>query len=118
MLAKVENLDEYGANDRVLTDNLDEANVITSAVKATAGMTHKVVLDIDLPAKLVPSSTEGHFHLYIDHEVAWPKYEALLDALADAGIVEQGYVGASVARGFTAARLPWIRKASAAEVTE
>ncbi|WNT44357.1 hypothetical protein SEA_MABODAMACA_39 [Microbacterium phage Mabodamaca] len=106
---------------RNFTDDLDKATVITSRV---AGQTptlqkykdagyvprHKVILDLDLPAKLVPSTTEGHFHLYIDHEVDWEDYQDLLVALERCGLVETGYVNASLARGHTAARMPWVQK--------
>lgn len=71
---------------------------------------HRPVLDLDLPAQLVPSSTPGHFHLYLDVEVAhWP-YMALLEALEHAGIIEPGYSRASQERGYTAVRLPWVTK--------
>ena len=100
------------------TENIDLANVITSRVAGTE--MHKPLLDIDLPIKVVPSSTPGHSHLYVDKELAWDAYLALLDALAEAGLVEPGYVSASRSRGFTSLRLPWIRKAtnSTPECTE
>ena len=34
----------------------------------------------------------------------------ILEALRAAGIVEPGYVGASEARGYTAIRLPWVKR--------
>lgn len=95
--------------------DIADANVITSEVAATAGFpehlrAHKLVIDLDVPATLVPSTTPGHSHLYIDHPMTWRTYLDVLRALARAGIVEEGYVGASEARGYTAVRLPWIRK--------
>ena len=71
---------------------------------------HKPVLDLDIPAVLLPSSTEGHFHLYIDKEMSWKSYKKLLTVLAEVGIIEEGYLRASVARKYTAVRLPWIKK--------
>lgn len=71
---------------------------------------HKPVLDIDFPAALLPSSTEGHYHLYLDKEVIWDDYVDLLKALAKCGIIEQGYANASIERGHTAVRLPWVMK--------
>lgn len=71
---------------------------------------HMLVLDIDVPAALVPSSTPGHHHLFIQSEMSWDEYVRILDALAAARILEPGYVSASKARGFTAVRLPWVRK--------
>lgn len=101
---------EFG---RFTTENVDEAKVIISLCRGNDGWPtgmSKVVLDIDLPAQLVPSSTPGHFHLYIDKEVPTDKYMRLLEVLAEVGIIEEGYKEASIARGFTAVRLPWIKK--------
>lgn len=61
-------------------------------------------------ARWVPSSTPGHGHLYIDAILWWDEYEALLQAFAWAGLVEPGYVGASMRRRATHLRLPWVRK--------
>lgn len=90
---------------------INEAQVITSVVEypQPTGW-HKPVLDIDFPAQLIPSSTEGHFHLYLDKELPWDKYQRLLTALAEAGVIEVGYANASIARGYTSVRLPWVSK--------
>ncbi len=92
----------------------DEADLITSGI-ATSGSPsswHTVMLDLDVPAVLVPSTTEGHSHLYIDVPVRWEVYQELLAVLAKAKILESGYVAASRNRGFTSLRLPWVRKAT------
>jgi hypothetical protein len=110
-------LDTYAGNSgRYDTTDPELAQVITSMVQghtASADLlqrVHRPVLDIDLPAQLVPSSTPGHFHLYLDVEVPHGAYMALLEALAAAGIIERGYCNASRERGYTAVRLPWVRK--------
>ncbi len=82
-----------------------EPNLVTSHAVNDPGM-HLVALDIDMPAELLPSKTPGHFHLYIDHKMPWEKYVTLLRALAEAGIIEEGYANASIAKGCTALRLP------------
>lgn len=87
-----------------------EADIIASRI-AGSDM-HTIMLDIDLPAILVPSATPGNSHLYIDHPVSWDKLSNLLDALADAGVIQPGYAAASKARGYTALRLPWKPKRS------
>lgn len=87
----------------------DDAEVVTSDIIGRPGK-HTIMLDLDVPATLVPSTTPGHSHLYIDVPVDWDNYQILLDALALAGVVERGYVLASKARGFSALRLPWVRK--------
>lgn len=71
---------------------------------------HTVMLDIDRPVRLVPSTTPGHWHLYIDVAMPWWRYRKLLRALKNAGIIEPGYYSASVARRCTALRLPWVKK--------
>jgi hypothetical protein len=86
----------------------DDAEVVSSLDLET--YTHRPVLDIDIPAALIPSSTPGHSHLYIDKPLTWDQYENLLWALVDCGIIESGYASASVARGYTSARLPWVKK--------
>lgn len=74
------------------------------------GRVHALLLDLDVPAYLVPSSTPGHSHLYVDVEIPEGKLFRLLDALSDAGVIQTGYAGASQSRGGTALRLPWVKK--------
>ena len=111
----------------VLVDSLDQANVVSSRQRKSSftfntdaepgeeiftdkGQLHTPVLDMDIPATLVPSSTPGKNHLYLNAPMTWDQYCKLLDVLAEVGILEPGYVSASKARGFTAVRLPWIQK--------
>ena len=77
---------------------------------------HMPAIDVDMPIRVVPSSTLGHFHLYIDKPMTWWRYKRLLRALVAAGIVEKGYYKASVARKATHLRLPWYKKKELAEV--
>lgn len=104
---------EAGMPDRESTLDLESAEASSSELWDKPGV-HYALLDLDVPAYLVPSSTEGHSHLYIEHEMSWEKYEALLVALGDAGILESGYVSVSRERKFTALRLPWVKKSVAA----
>lgn len=71
---------------------------------------HRVVLDIDWQAELVPSTTPGHYHLYINKAMTWDQYVKLLDVMAEVGLLQQGYVTASKVRKATMVRLPWIKK--------
>lgn len=87
----------------------DEAQVVTSEMYGSPGQ-HAPVLDIDFNVEVVPSSTPGHFHLYLDKQMDWPTYRSLLIALAAAGIIEDGYALASIRRRHTAVRVPWLRK--------
>lgn len=87
-----------------------DANLVSSRLDQE-GKFHMPVIDLDLPASLVPSTTEGHFHLYIDKEMPWPQYLKLLKALASAGIIERGYYRASKKRKATYVRIPGQTKA-------
>jgi hypothetical protein len=85
-----------------------DANIITSEVQNTS--MHAPVLDIDMPCALVPSSTPGHFHLLIEKGLTWRQYRRLLRALGRAGILERGFVHRSIARRYSAVRVPWEKK--------
>lgn len=96
-----------------------DANIATSLVEddgrrivdgKVAKQMHKVVIDIDLPVALLESSTPGHFHLFIDKAMTWEQYKDLLQTLASVGIIEHNYVNATIDRGFSAVRLPWVKK--------
>jgi len=93
--------------EHVPAEDISKAHIVLSL--DDSGM-HRPVLDIDLPAALIPSSTPGHFHLYIDKQLTTSAYVRLLDALAEAGIIEQGYASVSEVRGYTSVRLPWVTK--------
>lgn len=74
----------------------EDANVVSSE---TASGKHMPCIDLDVPCRLVPSSTEGHYHLYIDVEIEREKYWEILRTLSEAGIVEEGFYALSVQRG-------------------
>lgn len=85
-----------------------KATLVSSLTKKG---THRPVLDIDFEASLVPSSTPGHYHLYLDGiELSWRQYRRLLKALAKAGVIQRGYYCWSVRRGQSTVRLPWVKK--------
>lgn len=71
---------------------------------------HMPILDLDMQAMLLKSSTFGHYHLYIDCPMTWEHYQKLLDVLAEVGILEPGYVGVSKKRKRTQVRTPWTKK--------
>jgi len=99
------NLDGY--NETSPAANIDvpsspeEANLISSLCESGK---HAPVIDIDVPISVFPSSQLGHNHLYIDKEITWNQYTRILKALAAAGIVEDGYLKASLAKGYSCVR--------------
>lgn len=104
----------YVKNDKVQERDapVDEANIITSLDIDSYGAYHRPVLDIDFEAKLIPSSTEGHYHLYIDKLIPTQAYFNLLDALAEVELIQPAVAKFARERGYSAVRLPWINKDS------
>jgi len=92
---------------------IDSANMITSLIEDggwTPSDYHKPLLDIDYGAELVPSSTPGHYHLYLDTAVPKDAYFRFLQAAMEAGIIQKGFYDGAVRRGATSVRLPWVKK--------
>lgn len=110
-----EDKDDYGVmrrrRGRTKTINPEVAEIVSSELRDRTGR-HAPCLDIDIPAQLVPSSTQGHSHLYIDTVLTWRQYKRLLKALMKANIIEKGYYGASKRRKSTHLRVPWVRKSA------
>lgn len=72
--------------------------------------TQHLTLRLRQPYSLVPSSTSGHGHLYLDTPLTWRRTKRLLKALGRAGVLEAGFVRVSIRRRATHARLPWVTK--------
>lgn len=109
--------DEGDGEERTRKETAEGANLVASwSARNPAGPdghpqfvgvandVHLPCLDLDVPARLVPSSSPGCSHLFIDVPVSWDQYERLLDLLSDMGIIEAGYAEASIARGMTMLR--------------
>jgi hypothetical protein len=104
-----------------------DANVVSSLIEETEhdvvgddpwfgslGRQHALLLDLDVPAHLVPSSTPGNHHLYVDVRIPEEKYFELLNLLAECGVIQVGYAVSSIAKGGSCLRLPWVKKEAAA----
>lgn len=91
--------------DRESTD----PNVALSTVRGRPDR-HMPAIDIDHPCVLVPSSTPGHFHLYIDKVLTGDEYEVLLGAMVDCGIVQRPWADRLGIDGATVLRLPHVKK--------
>lgn len=100
-----------GAGDRIISD-AGLANCIASVVRTESSgeLVHKPAIDIDIPCWLVPSSTPGHYHLYIDIELTTPEYRRLINTLNEVGIVQQGIVNQITRWDRTFLRLPGVKK--------
>jgi hypothetical protein len=121
--------DEFGTDaegkpkgdGREVVDDIEKAEALSSQVPAShltlpddppEAREHVIAVDIDCPAWLIPSSTEGHHHLYArtTQPILWADYVKWLDASVVIGLLEPGYVSACKSRGMTSLRAPWVRK--------
>lgn len=98
--------------DRMWSDRIKFLVAALPPRQVRASAPSKGVLNLDIYClyALIPSTTDGHYHLILDVNLPWNKYSRLLQHAAAAGIIEHGYADASIRRGFSAIRPPWIRK--------
>jgi hypothetical protein len=96
-----------GTGDIIEPTNEKPANLVSSLCEN--GL-HYPAIDLDFPAELIPSSTPGHFHLYLDAPMSWEQYIVLLAALADAGVISRNYYELSLRDKQTLLRLPHVKK--------
>jgi len=95
-----------GIHDFVPADDA-RANIVSSLLPSGK---HAPVLDLDIPHSLIPSSTPGHSHLYLDVEMSWWKYRLLLWVLRLTNIIEPGYYQMATFRRQTMVRRPGVLK--------
>jgi hypothetical protein len=110
LLRSVEPLEgrPYGTLQSLVSAKTLDANLVSSQLEASTF--HAPVLDLDFPCSLIPSSTPGHHHLFIDAPMEWKAYKTLLCALRDAGILQAGFVNSAIDQGQSSVRVPWVRK--------
>lgn len=99
----------YGPEDTEVEEasSYEEANLISSSIGNEG---HMPVLDLDFETHLEPSSTPGHYHLYLNRYLSWSQYVTLLGAMEYAGLLDHGFVELSVKRGATYVRKPGVKK--------
>jgi hypothetical protein len=84
-----------------------EANIVSSLCEDGS---HMPTLDIDHPALLEPSSTPGHYHLFLDVPMSWRAYRRLLRALYRGGVIGRNAYWRSLDRGASFVRPPGVVK--------
>ena len=100
---------ELAGKDTDIPAGIDTANVITS--RCVDNDKHRLVLDLDYQARLIPSTHNGRFHLYLDGlELTNEQFGGLLEALATYGVISKVYAKHSIRRGYSSVRLPWVKK--------
>lgn len=68
-------------------------------------------LDLDMEAVLLPSTQEGHYHLLVNKTLNKKDYDYVMRALAQVGIIQNGWANAAQNSSFGASlRLPWVKK--------
>ncbi len=71
---------------------------------------HLLMLDIDHEHYYAESSTPGHAYLVIHHELDQEAMLEILTVLGKHGIVQTGFMQATLDRGFSALRMPGVSK--------
>ena len=103
-------LGEYEPADQETRTSVDiDEAVLVGSETDEPGM-HMPVLDIDYGAMLLPSSTSGHFHLYLNKAVTWAQYKDVLMVLGEVGLLQKGFVDNSIRRGQSFCRTHWTHK--------
>lgn len=90
------------------TDDLVRETAIRSDAETT-------VIFFTVPVNLIASSTPGHFHLYVEHEITWRKYRKFLLALQAAGIIGKDFADMSLKCKASYVRRPGIDKKNEAK---
>jgi hypothetical protein len=86
---------------------IDEANLVSSEVRPGV---HMPVIDCDYGIQAIASTTLGHYHLYIDRELTWEQYRALLHGFKAAGLIEEAWYHTALKDKRSYVRLPHIKK--------
>lgn len=92
---------------RYQVETKELANLVSS--KTRTGK-HLPIIDLDFPHKYVPSSTEGHGHLYLNRPISRWRWVVLLVGLKVGGALERGSFVWSLRRGANFVRLPGVEK--------
>lgn len=94
---------------RFTVERWEDANLQASL---TTDGGHTVVLDVDLPAELRPSSTPDHYHFiaYLKKTVPWPQMERFMEAAADVGLISRPYLRHCKMRQMSMVRRPGVPK--------
>lgn len=100
-------------NENVVTDNLagvlNDCGMLFPKIQSSSGI-RRLEIHTRHDLAFIPSSTPGHHHLILDANLPWSNYTMLLKTLARAGVIEKGFAGASIKKGFSAIRPPWVKK--------
>lgn len=99
--AVTENLIELSGSD------CKDANLVASL---RDDGTHAPAFDLDRRAFLIPTTTSGNHHMYIDEVLSWRQYRALLRGFYKSGLLDPSVYWRSLYRGSTHVRPPWVRK--------
>lgn len=91
----------------------DTANLISSHLEGSR--MHAPILDLDFPHQYVPSTNDGHAHLYLDVPIERWRLMVLLAALRVARVTEVGFTWWSLRRGGTFVRPEGVSKGVSGE---
>lgn len=107
----------YNEPDKIIPVEKGLANLVGSQLQTPDGeLLHAPVIDVDFPCRVIPSSTDGHYHLYIDKPMDWKQYQKFLKAMYEAGIIEKGYYNSAMKTKQSLVRKPGAYKEQSVEI--
>lgn len=101
-------VEDYDNGDIFEISEEHQPNIYTSKL-VDDEFNHMVIMDIDVPVRLIKSTNNYHL-VFPETSVPVWKLNALLYSMALCGIVEKGYSDVSKKRGHASLRLPWVKK--------
>lgn len=105
---------KYRAEEDREASDADDWNLVSSHVLGTK--LQAPIIDLDFRHRYIPSTHDGHGHLYLDVPVRKWRWLALMIGLYLGGAVEQGYFWWSMRRGANFMRRPGVLKTEREEV--
>jgi len=80
--------------------------------RLSVGMAQILVpsFEIKVPTRVLASSTEGHFHVYLDAEISAVSHDTLLDALEETGVIGSDFRAMAKRNGTTLLIKPGLTK--------
>jgi len=101
--------DEAGKEYTQKLEDVEIEDALLISSKSEGG--NYVLLDIDFPVQVIPSSSPGKNHLYIDKVLSDEDMDKLLKVLVEVGLVNEGIYDLQWRpSNELTLRLPWVRK--------
>lgn len=76
----------------------------------SVALTSPPLLELAVPVRVVPSSSSGHFHVYLDVQMPWRDYRRLCRRLMKAGVIGRNFLNLTEQWGMSMLFRPGLTK--------